>query len=167
MQIIYSDEYGKLTPDMKELMQQAADTAIENEFSEGLEEAGVSASALSAELGVTVVSDEEIRELNRDYRGIDRVTDVLSFPQFDGREALLDDLISESSQITLVGDVVICFDQAARQAEEYSTGMTREMLYLFVHSVMHLFGYDHMEEDEKAVMREREELVLSGMGIVR
>jgi probable rRNA maturation factor len=63
--------------------------------------------------------------------------------------------------------VVICFDQAARQAEEYGTGMTREMLYLFVHSVMHLFGYDHMEEDEKKVMRAREEKVLSEIGITR
>ena len=63
--------------------------------------------------------------------------------------------------------MVICFDQAARQAEEYGTGMTREMLYLFVHSVMHLFGYDHMEEGEKKIMRAREEKVLSEIGITR
>jgi len=62
---------------------------------------------------------------------------------------------------------VICYEQAARQADEYDTGLTREILYLFVHSVMHLFGYDHMEEDEKAVMRAREEEVLSAIGVTR
>ena len=68
---------------------------------------------------------------------------------------------------TLIGDVVICYEQAERQADEYDTGITREILYLFVHSVMHLFGYDHMEEDEKAVMRKREEEVLAAIGVVR
>ena len=62
---------------------------------------------------------------------------------------------------------MICYEQAGRQAEEYGTGLTREMLYLFVHSVMHLFGYDHMDEEEKAVMRAREEEVLSAIGVSR
>ena len=62
---------------------------------------------------------------------------------------------------------MICFEQAERQAKEYGTGLTREMLYLFVHSVMHLFGYDHMDEEEKAVMRAREEEVLSAIGVKR
>ena len=62
---------------------------------------------------------------------------------------------------------MICYDQAMRQADEYGTGKTRELLYLFVHSVMHLFGYDHMEDDEKARMRAREEEVLSAIGVTR
>ena len=76
------------------------------------------------------------------------------------------DLLDDEAE-TLIGDVVICFEQAERQAEEYGTGLTREMLYLFVHSVMHLFGYDHMDEEEKAVMRTREEEVLSAIGVNR
>ncbi len=170
MNIVYSDEYDRLTPDTKTLMEQAADTALSDEFGKELGAAGFAVKDIRAELGVTVVSDEEIRELNRDYRGNDKVTDVLSFPQFEERGDLLDDLIYSAegeAPSTLIGDVVICFDQAVRQAEEYGTGMKREMIYLFVHSVMHLFGYDHMEDEEKAVMREKEETVLSGMGINR
>lgn len=119
-----------------------------------------------SEIGVTVVDDSEILELNREYREKDSVTDVLSFPQFDGHEELLEDLLDDEAE-TLIGDVVICFEQAERQAKEYGTGLTREMLYLFVHSVMHLFGYDHMDEEEKAVMRTREEEVLSAIGVKR
>jgi probable rRNA maturation factor len=170
MHIVYCDEYEKLTPEMKALMEQAADVALSDEFGDELGAAGFPVTDTEAELSVTVVSDGEIRELNRDYRGNDKVTDVLSFPQFEDHEELLDDLIysaEEQDNVTLVGDVVICFDQAARQAEEYGTGMTREMLYLFVHSIMHLFGYDHMEEDEKKIMRAREEKVLSIIGITR
>ncbi len=170
MFIVYSDEYDKLTPDMMALMEQAADVALSDEFGDELGAAGFAVTDTHAELSVTVVNDDEIRELNRDYRGNDKVTDVLSFPQFEGHEELLDDLIysaEEPDSATLVGDVVICLDQAARQAEEYGTGMTREMLYLFVHSVMHLFGYDHMEEGEKKIMRAKEEKVLSEIGITR
>lgn len=170
MHIVYSDEYERLTSDTMALMEQAADLALSDEFGDELGAAGFAVEEIRGELGVTVVSDDEIQELNRDYRGNDKVTDVLSFPQFEGHEDLLEDLIhsaDESTPATLIGDVVICYDQAVRQAEEYGTGMKRELLYLFVHSVMHLFGYDHMEEDEKALMRAKEEAVLSGIGITR
>ena len=163
MRIVFNDEEERLTPEMHGLMQQAADEAFRTEFGDVT---GPESLENEPELSVSVVDDNTIRELNRDYRGNDSVTDVLSFPQFDGREDLLDDLLHGSSS-TLVGDVVICCGQAVRQAEEYGTGLTREMLYLFVHSVMHLFGYDHMEEDEKAVMRKREEEVLTAIGISR
>lgn len=185
MYIVYSDEYERLTPDTRELMEQAADAALSGEFGEELDAEGLSPGDIRAELGVTVVTDEEIRALNRDYRGNDKVTDVLSFPQFEGHGELLADLIYSSEegdsdeneadpeeagwpgQVTLIGDVVICLDQAERQAAEYGTGIKREMLYLFVHSLMHLFGYDHMEKDEKKLMRAKEESVLSGIGITR
>ena len=168
--IIYSDESAHLTTEICNLLQQAANETLNLEFKEELAALGLALEDLETEIGVTVVDDEEIRGLNRDYRGNDKVTDVLSFPQFEGHEDLLDDLIysaEDEGSVSLVGDVVICFDQAARQAEEYGTGMTREMLYLFVHSVMHLFGYDHMEEGEKKIMRAREEKVLSEIGITR
>ena len=162
MHVIFSDEYDKLTPEMWNLMERAADIALMTEFSE-LKSVELEN---EPELGVTVVDDSEILELNREYREKDSVTDVLSFPQFDGHEELLEDLLDDEAE-TLIGDVVICFEQAERQAKEYGTGLTREMLYLFVHSVMHLFGYDHMDEDEKAVMRTREEEVLSAIGVKR
>ena len=162
MHVIFSDEYDRLTPEMWNLMERAADIALMTEFSElrnvELEN--------EPELGVTIVDDREILELNREYRERDSVTDVLSFPQFEGHDDLLEDLLDDEAE-TLIGDVVICYEQAERQAEEYGTGLTREMLYLFVHSVMHLFGYDHMDEEEKAVMRAREEEVLSAAGVRR
>lgn len=162
MHVIFSDEFDKLTPEMWNLMERAADIALRTEFREldGVELDN------EPELGVTVVDDSEILELNREYREKDSVTDVLSFPQFEGHEDLLEDLMDDEAE-TLIGDVVICYEQAERQAEEYGTGLTREMLYLFVHSVMHLFGYDHMNEEEKAEMRAREEEVLSAIGVRR
>jgi len=163
MQLVFNDEQNRLTPEMRELMQKAADEAFRTEFTDELD---IESIENEPETGVTVVDDNTIRELNRDYRGNDSVTDVLSFPQFEGHADLLEDL-SDDELATLIGDVVICHEQALRQAEEYGTGITREMLYLFVHSMMHLFGYDHMEEDEKAVMRAREEEVLSLIGVGR
>lgn len=162
MHVIFSDEFDKLTPEMWNLMERAADIALRTEFPE-LENREPEN---EPELGVTVVDDSEILELNREYREKDSVTDVLSFPQFEGHDDLLGDLLDDGAE-TLIGDVVICYEQAERQAEEYGTGLTREMLYLFVHSVMHLFGYDHMNEEEKAVMRAREEEVLSAIGVKR
>ena len=162
MQIVFNDEFDKLTPEMWNLMERAADIALATEFGE----LGDIELANEPELGVTVVDDSGILELNREYREKDSITDVLSFPQFEGHDDLLGDLLNDEAE-TLIGDVVICFEQAERQAEEYGTGLTREILYLFVHSVMHLFGYDHMDEEEKAVMRAREEEVLSAIGVRR
>jgi probable rRNA maturation factor len=163
MQIVFNDEFDRLTPEMWSLMERAADVALRTEFGDEIDLDSVEN---DPEVGVTIVDENTILELNREYREKDRVTDVLSFPQFGGHDELLDDLADDDTA-TLVGDVVICYEQAARQAEEYGTGLTREMLYLFVHSMMHLFGYDHMEEDEKKVMRAREEEVLSAIGVER
>ena len=163
MQIVFNDERERLTPEMRKLMQQAAEEAFRTEF-EG--ETELESLDNEPEVGVTIVDDNTIRELNCEYRGKDSVTDVLSFPQFEGHDDLLADLQNDEAS-TLAGDVVICYEQAERQADEYGTGITREMLYLFTHSVMHLLGYDHMEEDEKAVMRKREEEVLTAIGVSR
>ena len=103
MQIVFNDEFDKLTPEMWNLMERAADIALRTEFSElksiDLEN--------EPELGVTVVDDSEILELNREYREKDSVTDVLSFPQFEGHDDLLEDLLDDETE-TLIGDVVIC-----------------------------------------------------------
>ena len=114
------------------------------------------------EISVTFVDMEEIHELNKLHRGVDKPTDVLSFPQFEDvcEEA------PEEGEICL-GDVVICREKAAEQAEEFGHSFEREILYLFVHSVLHLLGYDHMEEGEKKVMRAREEKIMEHIDVLR
>ena len=118
-----------------------------------------------AEVSVSFVTPDEIQSLNREYRGVDSVTDVLSFPQFDSVDELLD--MQEETGVAELGDVVICMERALSQAEEFGHPLEREVIYLFVHSVLHLLGYDHMEEEDKKVMRAREEEVMSELGIGR
>ena len=166
MTIYYSDEENRLTQEIRDLMEKAAFRAVSLEFDDVLGDAGSDAASIDAEIGVTVVDAEEIRELNRDYRGNDSVTDVLSFPQYDDMEELAEDLVSCDASV-LIGDVVICYDRMLSQAEEYGTGVTREFVYLFTHSILHLMGYDHMEEEERAEMRAREELILDSIGVGR
>lgn len=113
------------------------------------------------EISVTFVDENEIRQLNRMYRDIDKVTDVLSFPQFYGPED-----IPEKGPAVL-GDVVICNRRAIDQAEEYGHSTEREYVYLFVHSILHLLGYDHMNDDEKQQMRSEEEQIMRAIGLVR
>lgn len=114
-----------------------------------------------AELSLTIVEPEEIRELNREYRRIDKVTDVLSFPQFENMGEMPSD-----GEICL-GDVVICDEKVRQQAEEYGHSYDRELVYLFVHSLLHLAGYDHMEEDEKTIMRTKEEEIMQQVDLRR
>jgi probable rRNA maturation factor len=119
------------------------------------------------EISLSFVSLDEIHELNRDYRGVDRPTDVLSFPMFDS----LDELEAacgmqggesgEEGQPVPLGDVVICMDKIIEQAEEFGHSRERETVYLFTHSVLHLLGYDHLDEGEqKRRMREREKEIV-------
>lgn len=121
------------------------------------------------EVSVTLVDDEEIRTLNRDYRGQDAPTDVLSFPLWEPDEiaALRLDPQRWPERPLLLGDVVISVETAVRQAEEYGHGLKRELGYLCVHGVLHLLGYDHQEEAARAVMRAREEAILSQLGLAR
>ena len=118
------------------------------------------------------VDGEEIRRLNRETRGIDKVTDVLSYPTLEGikGQAIVGDAhpfeMDEEGNL-LLGSVVVCCDRAREQAEEYGHSYRRELHYLLVHGVMHCLGYDHMVDDEKAEMREQEETVLAKLGIFR
>jgi probable rRNA maturation factor len=113
------------------------------------------------EVSVTFVDAAEIRELNRMYRDIDGVTDVLSFPQYASRAEIPGDAYVS------IGDVVICSEQALLQADEFGHSPERELVYLFVHSVFHLLGYDHDSEEDRSEMREREEAVMEGLGLTR
>ena len=112
-------------------------------------------------IDLTIVDDATIREINLEYRNQDKATDVLSFPQYEKDDNL------ENESILLYGDVVISLEQAKRQALEYNHSLNRELCYLFTHSLMHLRGYDHMNEDEKKEMRSHEEKVLALVGISR
>ena len=109
------------------------------------------------EVDITLVDDAAIHELNRTYRGIDRPTDVLSFALDEGEEEPEGD---DDEIEHLLGDVIISAPTAVRQGEEYGHGLEREMTYLAVHGMLHLLGYDHMEEKDKLIMRKREEEVL-------
>ena len=116
--------------------------------------------------------EEEIRRLKRELRSTDRVTDVLSFPALDGikgktlkRRDYPCDVDDEGN--LFVGSIAVCKKRAAEQAEEYGHSYRRELNYLLVHGIMHCLGYDHMTEEEKSEMREKEECILGKMGITR
>ena len=121
----------------------------------------------TAEISLSFVSKEEIRQLNRDYRGVDSVTDVLSFPLLEDPEDLIVIGDGDEGEDLALGDVVICLEKAEEQAEEYGHSAEREIVYLFVHSVLHLLGYDHMEEEERRQMRRKEESVMEQLHLTR
>ena len=155
-----SDEKEYLSGEIIETMTQAASSCIANEFAESYYP------DIPLEISISMVEADEMHRINLEYRGVDSVTDVLSFPQLDFGAGVDLEVLSKSGAPVFLGDVVICYDKIAEQAEEYGNTLERELIYLFVHSVLHLLGYDHMEEEEKAVMREREEAVMEGLGIV-
>lgn len=135
------------------LMKKAGETCLSHE--------GVAFDDEKTEVSVSFVSKEEIREINSEYRDKDTVTDVLSFPQYENLPEI------KSEPYICLGDVIICPERAAEQAEEYGHTYEREMVYLMVHSIFHLLGYDHMNDEEKKIMREKEEAVMNEMGIMR
>lgn len=118
------------------------------------------------ELSLSVVSADQIRTLNRDFRGIDEETDVLSFPLYE-QESLKRLSFSHQDFPLPLGDIIISYKRALEQAEEFGHSIHRELCYLFVHSIYHLLGYDHMDEKDKRIMREKEENSLNKFGISR
>ena len=104
-------------------------------------------------ISVSFVTKNQIKKYNKEYRGIDKVTDVLSFPMYDGKFPKVPELE--------LGDVVICMDKVKEQAKEFGHSEERESMYLFTHSVFHLLGYDHMKEADKKIMRAKEEKIMS------
>lgn len=128
-----------------------------------------------AEVSLLLTSDEEIHKLNLQYRGIDRPTDVLSFPQitygspadFSHLEEHEADCFNPDSGELFLGDIIISLDQVREQAENYGHGPRREFAFLVAHSMLHLLGYDHMTEDEAARMEAGQSAVLRDLGIER
>jgi probable rRNA maturation factor len=114
------------------------------------------------EVDITIVDDEEIHQLNRDYRGVDRPTDILSFALDEDDE---DEPELLEGQLHLLGDIIISAETATRQAEEFGHGLEREIVYLAVHGLLHLLGYDHMVEEDKVIMRAKEEEALRAINL--
>ena len=127
-----------------------------------------------AEVNLLLTMNDEIREMNQNFRSIDRPTDVLSFPMIDYEEAgnfdFLEDVMDafhpESGELML-GDIVISKEKVISQAEEYGHSIEREYAFLIAHSMLHLFGYDHMEDDERLEMEQKQKEILEILQIVR
>lgn len=146
-----SQDKMPVTYRLKLLMRRAAEAALDYEGFEN-----------DCQISLTFTDNEGIRRLNSQYRSTDRETDVLSFPlvDFEGGE----EPPADEPEVSL-GDIVISLEKAAAQAEEYGHSFERETAFLCVHSMLHLLGYDHMEEEEETEMRRRQREILERMGL--
>lgn len=152
---------------MELLIDNRTDAALSKELEEAIRKAAAEALSYEAfdencEISVSIVDNEEIRQINRQFRKIDRATDVLSFPMLtfmEGEEAE----VNENGEMIL-GDIIISLERAKEQAAEYGHSLQREIAFLTAHSMLHLLGYDHMEPEEEAEMfrRQKEILLLAG-----
>ena len=150
MEIIFSDERNPETS-ILELINRAGELCVL--------ETGLCGDRL--EVSVTFVGMDEIHALNRRFRANDSVTDVISFPQYSS----LSD-IPKDERVSL-GDVVICPEQARLQAEDFGHSLKRELVFLFVHGVLHLLAFDHESEEDKYIMRKTEEKIMSELDLKR
>lgn len=128
-----------------------------------------------AEVSILLTDNEQIRQINQEFRGLDAPTDVLSFPvidyevpgDFSGLEDAVADYFHPETGELLLGDIVISLDRAKEQALEYGHSLLRELAFLTTHSMFHLFGYDHMEEEERRIMEDKQKDVLDKLQILR
>lgn len=162
----YYDEQNKIDDDILNEYENASKVIINKEL-------GVNLGFELIEISLNIVTEDEIKEINREYRGIDKSTDVLSFPQYENIQMIMSKIkdlkaLDKNEHMPLIlGDIVICFDVAKRQSIEYGNTIKRELVYLFVHSMLHLLGYDHIKEDDRKIMRRHEEKIMSELGIER
>ncbi|MBR4099084.1 MAG: rRNA maturation RNase YbeY [Clostridium sp.] len=157
-QIIFDSEV-ELNFDVEALLNRVISAAL---AAEGVE--------VPCELSVLITNDEGIHQINLEQREVDRPTDVLSFPMFELEPGEMPDadMADPDTDLVPLGDMVISLERAVEQAVEYGHSVEREVSYLAVHSVLHLLGYDHMDEGPmKAQMRAREEAILGELGITR
>lgn len=127
------------------------------------------------EISLLLTDNEQIRQINKEFRNIDGATDVLSFPaielqtpgDFSDLEEAAEDYFHPETGELILGDIVISVERALSQAEEFGHSLIREMAFLTAHSMLHLMGYDHMEEEEREVMEAKQEEILQRLGITR
>jgi probable rRNA maturation factor len=142
---VFSDTVA-LTDDERTSMERAALAALESEGRDG-------------DLTILIDTPERIQTLNREFRNVDTVTDVLTFPAWEGEISLSAD--------GYLGDIMICYERAKEQAVTYGHSLMRELSFLAVHGVLHLLGYDHMTEADERVMREKQTAILDSIGVTR
>ena len=150
--------------DYKELAQTVIDFCLEHEKFE-----------YAVEVNLTLTNNEGIHIINKEYRQIDRSTDVLSFPllsydkpgDFSFLEDENEDNFNPDTGEVMLGDIIISVEKVFEQANEYGHSPRREFAFLITHSMLHLFGYDHMEPDEAAVMEAKQRAILEGLNILR
>ncbi len=150
---------GELTADMRLALTRVAEYALEYEECD-----------FDAEVSVTITDNEGIHEINKDFRGIDRPTDVLSFPmlEFDEEGNASEDYEECEDGAVMLGDIVISLERAKEQAAEYGHSMLREVAFLAAHSMLHLLGYDHVQsEEDAAVMFKKQEEILAHLEYTR
>ena len=162
---IYLENEGDLELDLnyQEVAQRVGDAVLDYEQC-----------PYESEVELLLTMDEEIREMNREFRDIDRATDVLSFPMI-AYESPADFAFLEEDESCfdpdtgelMLGNIVISKQKVVEQAEEYEHTVEREYAFLIAHSMLHLLGYDHMEEEERAVMEKKQREILDGLGITR
>ena len=143
-------------PDYEEVIRHAAQTVLEDKhIPEGLD------------VNIIIAGPDQIRQVNSDARGIDSVTDVLSFPYFEYDEpgVFCEEIFEDGENI--LGDMMICADRVIAQAEEYGHSQMRELAFLVVHSMLHIVGYDHTEESDGDIMRAEEKRLMEITGISR
>ena len=116
-------------------------------------------------VSISSATQDEIKKLNNEYRGVDKKTDVLSFPIFERYE--IEEMAKSNNNLSQInlGDIILCMDVVKEHSIEYDTGMVRETLYMITHGICHLLGFDHIKEDEKVVMRDLEEKILNSLEV--
>ncbi len=162
---LYFEEEGELTLPLpcREIAEEVIETALD-----------LTGCPYEAEVSLLLTMDAQIREMNTQFRGIERATDVLSFPMVEyplpGEFGFLEEnegyFNPESGELSL-GDIVISKEKVISQAEEYGHSVLREYAFLIVHSVLHLTGYDHMEEDERREMEAKQDEIMKRLDILR
>ena len=164
---MYKTHHFIITSDISETVDKRTAALIRKVIRTALDAEGM---ILPCEVDVLLTDDEGIHAVNLDMRGVDRPTDVLSFPEFDLTPGEHPDEMDADPGTGLIplGDMVISMEHVAAQAKEYGHSRQRELAYLVTHSVLHLLGYDHLDEGpQKAQMRAREEAILTELGITR
>lgn len=160
-ELIIENEQNKeeLTEEITAAVQAVCDKVMETEECD-----------FDAEISVTFVDNAAIREINREHRGIDKPTDVLSFPmlEFDERGVAEDAELECDGDLVMLGDIVISLERAREQSVEFGHSLKREVAFLTAHSMLHLLGYDHVDDAEgERVMREKQNNVLNALNITR
>jgi probable rRNA maturation factor len=149
------DETGAPDTATKETLSRAGDAVLRR----------ASVAGDTVEVSLSFTDAGAMRELNARYRGVDRVTDVLSFPQYESSDAFKDAIERFAGMRMSLGDIVICPERALAQASEYGHSPERETAYLFVHGLLHLLGCDHEDEDAKRRMRTEEEAAMAAVSL--